>query len=304
MSAKPVKPISTQSHLPFAAIEDGVVIMRDGSYRAVLTVGSTNFLLKSEAEQNALIVAYQGFLNSLNYSIQVVMQSRHLDLEPYLKNLESRTLEQSNELVRQQTTDYVSYVRELINLANIMDKHFYVIVPFTPMAAIKKGLFGLFSPHKDGGTVSVGEIEFNTHRDELMQRANIVANGLSSMGLKANVLDTDDIVKMLYMVYNYEIASSERLDKPGELAGRVISTKEEDDAILPPEPAPITTKNEAEPATPREPTTMPKRYPVPNQQIETAPVTVQAETMPVTMPAPVGSPAKVEAEPPKTIEVA
>ncbi len=278
MPAKPVQPTSTQSHLPFAAIEDGVVIMRDGSYRAILAVGSTNFLLKSEAEQNALIYAYQNFLNSLNYSIQVVMQSRHLDLEPYLKSLESRVLEQSNELIRQQTTDYVAYVRELINVANIMDKHFYVVVPYTPMAAIKKGLFGSFVPHKDGGTVSVGEIEFNAHKDELMQRANIVGSGLSSMGLKAAVLDTDDIVKMLYMVYNYEIASSERLDKPGELAGNIISTEKNDDEVAP-EPTQNQSADEisteTSPPDVAEVPQLPKQYAVPAPTDTPAPKTIE-----------------------------
>ncbi len=227
MAKKAPHPASTQGHLPFAGIEEGVVIMRDGSYRAVVAVGSTNFLLKSEAEQNALIGAYQNFLNSLNYSIQIVMQSRFLDLEPYLKTLEGKVLEQKNELIRKQTSDYIAYVRDLISVANIMDKHFYVVVSYTPLAASKRGLFASLIPTGLPSSVTVDETQFKLHREELLQRASIIANGLGGMGLKTSLLDSDDVVRLLYAVYNYEIASAERLDKPGELSQGVVSTAPE-----------------------------------------------------------------------------
>lgn len=217
---------STQSHLPFAAIEEGVVVMRDGSYRAVISVGSVNFMLKSEGEQQAIIMAYQGFLNSLEYHVQIVLQSRFLDLEPYLKRLEERVPTQKNELIKQQTTDYIAYVRELIGMANIMDKKFYVVVPYVPVA-VNKGFFGsLFSRNKSAN-ITVDEKLFQTHKDELLQRANVVAGGLASIGLKTAVLDTDDIIRLYYSVYNYEVAVEERLDQPEALGGDVVRSKTE-----------------------------------------------------------------------------
>ncbi len=248
MPQKTVKPASTQAHLPLAGIENGVIIMRDGSYRAVLAVGSTNFLLKSEQEQNALIYAYQSFLNSLNFSIQIVMQSRALDLEPYLKKMESGITDQKNELIRQQTTDYVAYVRELINVANIMDKKFYVVVSYAPAEVASKNLLSGLLNRKTAAPVKIDERQFNIHREELLQRANIIGGGLSSMGLQTTVLDTDDLVRMLYNVYNYDIAVEERLESSQVLTGNVISTQPEQDMDeVAPEPAELPNQPEATP---------------------------------------------------------
>lgn len=238
----PPAPASTQAHLPLAGIVEGVVIMRDGSYRAVLRVGATNFMLKSEQEQQALIFAYQNFLNSLNYTIQIVMQSRNLDLEPYLKKLEAKILEQQNELIRQQTEDYVAYVRELITVANIMDKQFYVVVPYTPLAAAKRGLFSSMLPKGMPQNLSVDEQQFARHREELMQRANVVAGGLAALSLKTALLDTDDLIKLYYTVYNYDVAMAERLDKPTELSTSIISTQTVSPPPSPAMPAPPPSK--------------------------------------------------------------
>ncbi|MFA6082478.1 MAG: TraC family protein [Patescibacteria group bacterium] len=225
MAEKTAKPASTQSHLPLVGVENGVVIMHDGSYRAIISVGSTNFMLKSEQEQNALIMAYQNFLNSLNYSIQIVMQSRSLDLEPYLKQLESTTVGQKNELIKTQTTDYVAYVRELITVANIMDKKFFVVISYSPVVQDSKSLFAGLFKSKAPSYLKISESQFNIHREELMQRANVVASGLASFGLKTTVLDSDGIIRSLYNTYNFDIAASERVEQPTELTENIISTE-------------------------------------------------------------------------------
>lgn len=233
-------PASTQAHLPLAGVADGVVIMRDGSYRAVIRVGATNFMLKSEQEQQALVYSYQNFLNALNYPIQIIMQSRNLDLEPYLKKIEARILEQKNELIKQQTEGYVAYVRELIQVANIMDKQFYCVVPYTPLSSAKKGLLASLLPQNMPQSVTVNEQQFATHREELLQRAGVVAGGLSSLGLKTTMLDTDDLIKLYYTIYNYDIAVAERLDNPAELSGTVITSQGDDlTSAVPPTPAEV-----------------------------------------------------------------
>lgn len=230
MPEKPIKPNSTQAHLPFVAVEDGMVIMPDGSYRAVLAVGATNFALKSQQEQEAIIITYQNFLNSLNYSIQIVMQSRTLDLELYLKKLEENIPSQRNDLIKQQTADYVAYMRELITAANIMDKRFYVVISYAPLQMTKQGLLSsLFSRSNKNTIVKVDQKQFEAHRDELKQRAGIIGSGLSSLGLKVKPLETDDLIRLYYGCYNIDLAAEERLENPQLMTEGVIESEAEQD---------------------------------------------------------------------------
>src|SRR3989338_8311268 len=142
-------PASTQALLDIAEIKESTIVMKDGSLRAIIVVSSTNFSLKSGEEQNALISSYQSFLNSLSFSIQIVMQSRKLDIHSYLDKLRAVMAEQTNDLLRMQTEEYIEYISKLIEFASIMNKNFYVIVPFSIQAA-KEGLFqkvgSLFNP--------------------------------------------------------------------------------------------------------------------------------------------------------------
>src|SRR3990167_8041994 len=121
--------VSTQAFLDIAEIKENIVIMKDGSFRAIVVVSSTNFSLKSVEEQNALIAAYQNFLNSLEFPVQIVMQSRKLDIHAYLDKLRSTMQQQTNELLRLQTQEYIEYISKLIEFASIMNKTFYVIIP-------------------------------------------------------------------------------------------------------------------------------------------------------------------------------
>lgn len=228
MPEKPIKPNSTQAHLPFAGVEDGIVVMPDGSYRVVLAVGATNFSLKSQQEQDAIIVTYQNFLNSLNYSIQILMQSRTLDLEPYLQKLEESIPSQRNDLIKQQTADYAAYMRELITAANIMDKRFYVVIAYSPVQMTKQGfLSSLFARNSTGAVVKIDQKLFETHRDELKQRAGIVSSGLSSLGLKVKVLETDDVIRLFYSCYNIDLAAEERVDNPQLMTENIIESVDE-----------------------------------------------------------------------------
>ena len=136
---------STQEHLDIAEIHDEIVFLKDGSMRMIMMAGSINFALKSEKEQNAIIQRYQGFLNSLTFPIQILMQSRKLDLEKYLTKLEKRLMEETNELIQLQTSDYIAYVRKLITIANIMEKKFFIVIPFTPPKVQARGIFDSLS---------------------------------------------------------------------------------------------------------------------------------------------------------------
>ncbi len=208
---------STQSYLDIAEIKKGVVVMKDGSLRAVMVVSSLNFSLKSGDEQNALISAYQNFLNALEFPIQILMQSRKLDIHAYLNKLQAVMQQQTNELLRLQTQEYIEYVGKLIEFASIMNKTFYVIVPLTT-SAVKSGFMSkisnLLSPSRE---ITLHESSFEVSREELSKRVNQVSSGLGGMGLKTIVLETEELVELMYNSYNLNTASPIKIKSVGDL---------------------------------------------------------------------------------------
>lgn len=203
--AKP--PESTQKFLEIAEIRDGTIIMKDGSLRGVIAVSSTNFALKSEEEQNALTAAYQGFLNSLEFPIQILIHSRVLDINGYLEKLRTMAAGQTNELLRIQMAEYIEYVAKLVEFASIMSKTFYVIVPYSGDAAratfVSRAL-RLFNP---AVKIALTEESFERARGKLEERLNHVISSLGGMGLRSLVLNTEDLIELLYQSYNFETAS-------------------------------------------------------------------------------------------------
>ena len=208
---------STQSYLDIAEIKEGTVVLKDGSLRAVIVVSSTNFSLKSAEEQNALISAYQGFLNSLEFPVQILMQSRKLDVHSYLDRLKSVMQQQNNELLRLQTQEYIEYISKLIEFASIMNKTFYVVVPLS-VAAAKQGLgsklASLFNPTR---TISLKNKEFERKREELYQRVNQVLGALGGMGMRTIVLNTEELIELIYNSYNFDAASPIKIKNIEEL---------------------------------------------------------------------------------------
>jgi|SRR3989338_8152136 len=197
-------PASTQALLDIAEIKESTIVMKDGSLRAIIVVSSTNFSLKSGEEQNALISSYQSFLNSLSFSIQIVMQSRKLDIHSYLDKLRAVMAEQTNDLLRMQTEEYIEYISKLIEFASIMNKTFYVIVPYTSGAAlVREGFLSklgkIFNPVNK---ISAKETEFERSRELLYQRVNQINGNLNGMGLKSIVLATEELIELLYNSYN------------------------------------------------------------------------------------------------------
>ena len=209
---------STQKHLDIAAIRDGVVIMKDGALRSVLLVSSVNFSLKSDDEQNAIISAYVSFLNFLEFPLQILIQSRILNIDGYLSRLEKLERQQTNELLRIQTTDYRKYIAELVELGEIMTKRFYVVVPYNPASDSQQTWFNrltsVFSAAKD---VKLKQAEFLKRRHVLFQRVENVMGGLGSMTLKTVVLDTQSLIELFYNSYNPEINTREKMVEVNKL---------------------------------------------------------------------------------------
>lgn len=204
--------VTTQKYLDIAEIKEDVVVMKDGTLRAVLLVSSINFSLKSEDEQNAIISSYISFLNFLEFPLQIVIQSRKLDIDGYLDRLKKIEKEQTNELLRMQTTEYRQYVSELVEIGDIMTKRFYIVVPYNPISDKQRSWFnrflGLFSAAK---TVKLNQKSFNKRRYALLQRVSHITTGLASMSLKSVLLDTQGLVELYYNTYNPDVFNTEKL---------------------------------------------------------------------------------------------
>jgi hypothetical protein len=196
---------STQSLLRITEVRDDTIVMDDGTLRAVLAVSSTNFDLKSQDEQNAIIYGYQRFLNSLDFPIQIVMQSRKMEISDYLEKVKQMMERQTNELLRIQTAEYVEFIGRLVESANIMNKSFYVVVPLTQSISPSSGgglLSGLFG---GGQTKRISEREqnFTNYRKQLDERAGSVSSNLGGLGLRVVRLTTAQLIELLYNSYNF-----------------------------------------------------------------------------------------------------
>lgn len=203
---------ATQEFVPIEDVRDGIVVLKDGTLRAVLMASSVNFALKSEDEQASILYQFQNFLNSLEFSVQFFIQSRPLDIRPYLALLESRLEAQTDDLMRIQVREYIEFVRQFAENANIMSKNFFVVVPYSPPAlAIKQGLLGkVVSRGKETREDQFASFEEN--RAQLEQRIDVVTQGLTRTGVRVVQLGTEETVELFYKLFN-----PGELDKPTSL---------------------------------------------------------------------------------------
>lgn len=199
----------TQNFIPIQEVRDGIVVLKNGEMRALLLVSALNMALKSGDEQEATIVQFQNFLNSLEFSTQMVIQSRRHDIKPYLLTLEERLEEQTEELLRVQTREYIEFIRWFTNSVNIMSKNFYVVVPYVPtgvsslpVSKSATSLFSSFFSKKEIDTSKETLAHFEEARSQIEQRVAVISAGLSQMGLRAVQLETEQIVELFYNIFN------------------------------------------------------------------------------------------------------
>lgn len=191
---------ATQDFVAIKDIKDGIVLLKNGQMCSVLLASSINFALKSADEQQAILLQFQSFLNTLDFSLQIFVQSRRLNIEPYLALLASRESEQYNDLMRIQLREYIEFIRTFTTEVDVMSKSFFVVVPYTPAAVdLKKGLTTLFAASKR--TVPA-DLQFEEQRLQLEQRVAVVEQGLSRIGVRTVALGTDDLVELYYHMYN------------------------------------------------------------------------------------------------------
>jgi hypothetical protein len=221
-SAKaPQKDATTQKHLPFSEIRDNCVIMKDGSSRMVLRVRALNFNLKSEEEQDAIIMGYQRFLNSLRFPIQIIVRSLKVDIEGYLHKLKNLAIKQQNPLLQEQTYRYIDFLSNLVDMAQIMRKDFYIVVPYdTDMERSVRdpGMFGLFRSFWSAITSeeTVASIRDKRRRAESLKKGNLervgqIKTALESIGLKSEELNKEELIRLMIDHYNPKLGGETKL---------------------------------------------------------------------------------------------
>lgn len=215
---------AAQDFVPIKEIRDGIVILKDGTMRMLLMASSVNLALKSSDEQTAVLMQFQSFLNSLEFSTQIFIQSRRLDIRPYLRRLEDRHKAEINDLLKIQIREYINFIRTVTQMTNIMNKMFIIVVPFAPTKSVtatavskNAGILGTILGKKtnEKPIVSQGALEaFEEARSQLEQRVGIVSQGLSRTGVRVVSLGTEEITELYYHLFN-----------PGEDEKRVAVTE-------------------------------------------------------------------------------
>lgn len=189
---------ATQEFVPIDDVRDGVVILKDGSLRGILMASSVNFSLKSDDERQAILLQFQDFLNSLDFSAQILIQSRRLDIRPYIALLEGRYKEQTNDLMKVQIEEYMAFIKKFTESTNIMTKNFFVIIPYDS-AIIKTGSSLLGGKKEDK---AAKEEDFEEKRNQLEQRMAVVEQGLGRCGVRLAKLGTDETMELFYKIFN------------------------------------------------------------------------------------------------------
>lgn len=193
---------ATQAFVPVKEVRNGVIILKEGGYRGVLMCSSVNFALKSEDEQRAVIGGFQNFLNTLDFTVEIVVHSRKMDIRPYLALLSERMEAQNNELMRLQLREYIQFIKNFMDSTSIMTKLFYVVVPYSPGVGKEVVANALPFLNKRTNAGAEGPSSFDDDRVQLEQRMSLAASGLASSGLRAVALGTEEIIELLYRSFN------------------------------------------------------------------------------------------------------
>lgn len=180
---------ATQSFVPISEVRNGILILSDGSMRAILSSSSLNLSLKSEDEQMGIITGFQTFLNSLDFNIQIFLQSKKLDIRNYITLLKERQKLVEEDLLKIQIKEYIDFIQKFTEEQNIMTKSFYIVVPYE-------------APSLTTSSKRLSDVEFTKNENQLLQRVSIVTSGLSSLGLKIELLKTEAIVGLFYKLFN------------------------------------------------------------------------------------------------------
>jgi len=194
---------TTQDFIPIKEIRDGVIILKNGGLRSLVMASSLNFALKSGDEQASILMQFQNFLNALDFPIQIFVQSKKLDIRPYIALLEDRVKEQQTELMKIQVQEYIGFIRAFVESTSIMSKSFFIVVPYDPaiVSASNNPISGFFN--KDAASKQTSEAaSFEEYRSQLEQRVAVIEQGLVRCGVRAVELGTEEVVELFYKLFN------------------------------------------------------------------------------------------------------
>jgi hypothetical protein len=202
----PAAPKTTQGFVPIQEIRDGIIVLKNGGMRAVVLASSLNFALKSADEQNSILMQFQNFVNSLDFTIQIFIQSKKLDIRPYIALLEGRYKEQGTELMKIQVREYIEFIRTFVEGTNIMSKSFFVVIPYDPplITGSNNPISNMMPGKKKGGAEAAKSVDekFQEYRSQLEQRVAVVEQGLVRCGIRAAELGTEEVVELFYKLFN------------------------------------------------------------------------------------------------------
>ena len=194
-----------QEYVPIQEVRDGIIILKNGGMRALILASSLNFALKSQDEQQSILMQFQNFLNSLDFPIQIFIQSKKLDIRPYIALLEERYKEQMADLMKIQVREYIEFIRTFVESTNIMSKSFFVVIPYDPpiISSSKNPLSNVLPGRKKGSEAQESaDRKFQEFRSQLEQRVAVVEQGLVRCGIRAAELGTEEVVELFYKLFN------------------------------------------------------------------------------------------------------
>lgn len=201
-----VKAQATQEFVPIKEVREGIVILKDGSLSALLMASSINLALKGADEQQAIIGQFQNFLNSLEFTTQFFIESRDLDIRPYIALLEERLAAELDDLMKIQIREYISFIKDFTERANIMSKNFFIVVPYDPAFIARgggiRGTVTSFLPTKGGGNSVLTDEQFEEYRTQLEQRISVIEQGLVRTGVRVVNLGTEEVIELFYKLFN------------------------------------------------------------------------------------------------------
>lgn len=205
MPDQQVKAEATQEFVPIKEVRDGIVVLKDGSLRALLMASSINLALKSQDEQQAIIAQFQNFLNSLEFTAQFFVESRQLDIRPYIGLLEDRYAAELDDLMKIQIREYIAFIKDFTERANIMTKNFFIVVPYDPALIARGGVANTLEtliPNNKAEAAPVTSEQFEQYRTQLEQRMSVVEQGLVRTGVRVVKLGTEEVIELFYKLFN------------------------------------------------------------------------------------------------------
>ncbi len=207
-----LKAKATQEFTPIKEVRDGIIVLKDGELRAIVLANSVNLSLKSADEQHAIILQFQNFLNTLDFSVQISVQSRKLDIRPYLLLLEDRIKVQNEPLLKLQTREYIEFIKNFTESVSIMTKSFFVVVPYShAILESNSGVLDrLFSRKNKEQARIARQVDFEEKRSQLEERVAVIQQGLGRCGINSAQLGTEEVVEVFYKVFN-----------PGAIEGKI-----------------------------------------------------------------------------------